>query len=94
MTVYYRELRDTEDSLTRQTDIDRSSPAPRPPPHPERSIRIPTPRDRLGCWAKKIWKAILVKCNRLYADNQEENKKVKASYTFDGMVLENVDSSN
>ena len=67
--VCYREIKDTEDILKLQKDI-----------------------DQLGCWAKK-WgmKFQLVKCNMMQI-TRKRIKKIHASYTLEGMVLENVEN--
>ena len=65
--VCYREIKDTEDTLKLQKDI-----------------------DQLGCWARK-WgmKFQPVKCNMMQI-TRKRIKKIHASYTLEGTVLENV----
>ena len=67
--VCYREIKDTEDTLKLQKDI-----------------------DQLGCWARKWGMRFQpVKCN-LMQITRKRIKKIHASYTLEGMVLENVES--
>ena len=67
--VCYCEIRDTDDSLKLQKDI-----------------------DRLGRWARKWGMRFQpVKCNIMQITRKRTNK-MEASYTLEGMVLENVDS--
>ena len=67
--VCYREIKDTEDTLKLQKDI-----------------------DQLGCWARK-WDMRFqpVKCNMMQI-TRKRIKKIHASYTLEGTVLENVES--
>ena len=67
--VCYREIKDEEDTVKLQRDI-----------------------DRLGFWARK-WgmKFQPVKCNMMQL-TRKRIKKIHASYTFEGTVLENVES--
>ena len=73
--VCYREIRDTEDSLKLQKDIDAC---------------------RLGCWARTLGMRFqAVSCNVIQITRKRTNKikfKIEASYTLEGIVLENVDS--
>ena len=66
--VCYREIKDTEDTLKLQKNI-----------------------DQLGCWARK-WGIRFqpVKCNMMQI-TRKRIEKVNASYTLEGMVLENVE---
>ena len=67
--VCYREIKDTEDTLKLQKDI-----------------------DQLGCWVRKWGMRFQpVKCNMMQI-TRERIKKIHASYTLEGMVLENVES--
>ena len=67
--VYYREIKDTEDTLKLQKDI-----------------------YQLGCWARKWGMRFQpVKCNMMQI-TKKRIKKIHASYTLEGMVLENVKS--
>ena len=65
--VCYREIKDTEDKLKLQKDV-----------------------DQLGCWARK-WDMSFqpVKCNMMQI-TRTRIKKIHASYTLEGTVLENV----
>ena len=67
--VCYREIKDTEDTLKLQKDI-----------------------DQLGCWARK-WSMRFqpVKCNMMQI-TRKRIKKIHASYTLEGTVLENVEN--
>ena len=66
--VCYRQIKDTEDTLKLQKDI-----------------------DQLGCWARKWGMRFQpVKCNKMQI-TRKRIKKVHASYTLAGMVLENVE---
>ena len=65
----YREIKDTEDTLKLQKDI-----------------------DQLGCWARKWGMRVQpVKCNMMQI-TRKRIKKIHASYTLEGMVLENVEN--
>ena len=65
--VCYREIKDTEDTLKRQKDI-----------------------DQLGCWARKWGMRFQpVKCNMMQI-TRKRIKKIHASYTLEGTVIENV----
>ena len=67
--VCYREIKDTEDTLKLQKDI-----------------------DQLGCWARKWGMRFQpVKCNMIQI-TRKRIKKIHASYTLEGTVLENVES--
>ena len=67
--VWYQEIKDTEDTLKLQKDI-----------------------DQLGCWARKWGMRFQpVKCNMMQI-TRKRIKKIHASYTLEGMVLENVES--
>ena len=67
--VCYREIKDTEDILKLQKDI-----------------------DQLGCWARKWGMRFQpVKCNMMEI-TRKQIKKIHASYTLEGKVLENVES--
>ena len=67
--VCYREIKDTEDTLKLQKDI-----------------------DQLGCWARKWGMRFQpVKCNMMQI-TRKRIKKIHASYTLEGTVLENVES--
>ena len=66
--VCYRELKDTEDTLKLQKDI-----------------------DRLGCWARSWGMRFQpVKCNIMQI-TRKRIKKIYASYSLEGKVLENVE---
>ena len=67
--VCYREIKDTEDTLKLQKDI-----------------------DQLGCWARK-WAMRFqpVKCNMMQI-TRKPIKKIRASYTLEGTLLENVEN--
>ena len=68
--VCYREIKDTEDTLKLQKDI-----------------------DQLGCWARKWGMRFQpVKCNMMQI-TRKRIKKIHASYTLEGTVLENVEST-
>ena len=66
--VCYREIKNTEDTVKLQEDI-----------------------DRLGCWARS-WgmRFQLVKCNIMQI-TRKRIKKINASYSLEGTVLENVE---
>ena len=67
--VCYREIKDIEDTLKLQKDI-----------------------DQLGCWARKWGMRFQpVKCNMMQI-TRKWIKKIHASYTLEGMVLENVEN--
>ena len=67
--VCYREIKDTEDTLKLQKDI-----------------------DQLGCLARKWGMRFQpVKCNMIQI-TRKRIKKIHASYTLEGTVLENVES--
>ena len=67
--VIYREIKDTEDILKLQKDI-----------------------DQLGCWARKWGMRFQpVKCNIMQI-TRKRIKKIYASYTLEGTVLENIES--
>ena len=67
--VCYREIKDTEDTLKLQKEI-----------------------DQLGCWARKWGMRFQpVKCNMMQI-TRKRIKKIHASYTLEGTVLENVES--
>ena len=66
--VCYREVKDTDDTLKLQKDI-----------------------DQLGCWARKRDMTFqLAKCNMMQI-TRKRIKKIHASYTLEGTVLENVE---
>ena len=66
--VCYREIKDTEDTVKLQEDI-----------------------DRLGCWARSWGMRFQpVKCNIMQI-TRKQIKKIKASYSLEGTVLENVE---
>ena len=65
----YREIKDTEDTLKLQKDI-----------------------DQLGCWAREWGMRFQpVKCIMMQI-TRKRIKKIHASYTLEGMVLENVEN--
>ena len=67
--VCYREIKDTEDTLKLQKDI-----------------------EQFGCWARKWGMRFQpVKCNMIQI-TRKRIKKIHASYTLEGTVLENVES--
>ena len=67
-SVCYREIKDTEDTLKLQKDI-----------------------DQLGCWARKWGMRFQpVKCNMMQI--RKQIKKIHASYSLEGTVLENVEN--
>ena len=70
-SVCYREIKDTEDTLKLQKDI-----------------------DQFGCWARK-WDMRFqpVKCNMMQII-RERIEKIHASFTLEGMVLENGKSTS
>ena len=69
MTVCYREIKDEEDTMRLQRDI-----------------------DRLGSWARKWGMRFQpVKCNMMQL-TRKRIKKIHASYTLEGIDLENVES--
>ena len=66
--VCYREIKDTEDRVKLQEDI-----------------------DRLGCWARSWGMRFQpVKCNIMQI-TRKQIKKINASYSLEGTVLENVE---
>ena len=66
--VCYREIKDTEDTVKLQEDI-----------------------DRIGCWARSWGMRFQpVKCNIMQI-TRKRIKKINASYSLEGMVLENVE---
>ena len=66
--VCYREIKDTEDTVKLQEDI-----------------------DRLGCWARSWGMRFQpVKCNIMQI-TRKRIKKINASYSLEGTVLENVE---
>ena len=58
------------------------------------TLKLPKDIDLLGSWARK-WSTRFqpVKCNMMQLTNKQINSKIEASYTLEGMLLENVDSN-
>ena len=55
------------------------------------TLKLQKDIDRLGCWARNWGMRFLpVKCNIMQITRKRTNK-IEASYTLEGMVLENVD---